>query len=73
MNVNVTIGGVAAVIFVALMAGASLYWGGEALRNLLPESDAGTVASVGAVLLVVGVVAVILLIILAVYNDVKGR
>jgi len=72
MNVNVSIGGVAALIFVALIAGAILYWGGEALSSILPESNAGTVASIGAVLLVVGVVAIVLLIIIAIYDAVKG-
>lgn len=72
MNVNVNLGGVAALVFVALLAGAILYWGGGALSDLLPESNAGTIASVGAVLLVVGVVAIVLLVIIAIYNAIKG-
>lgn len=72
MEMNVNIGGVAALVFVALIAGAILYWGGGVLSDILPESDAGTVKSVGAVLLVIGVVAILLLLAIAIYNAVKG-
>jgi len=73
MKMEVNIVGVAAVIFVALLAGAILYYGGGALSNFpFTKSNATTIESFGVVLLVIGVVAVLLLIIIAIIKASKG-
>lgn len=72
MEVNIRLENVASLVFVALLAGAILYLGGGAISDILPESDAVTVASVGAVLLVIGVVGILLLISIAIYKAAKG-
>ncbi len=72
MEMKISIGGVAAIVFVALIAGAILYWGGGFLGDAFPESDAGNVKSVGVVLLVIGVVSVVLMIAVAIYDAVRN-
>lgn len=72
MIVNVKIVGVAAVIFVVLLAGAIFFLGGGALSDVpLIGHNAKSAESVGAFLLFIGVVSAILLIAFAIHKGAK--